>query len=303
MDAGEAAGEDRRGRRGSGAPSRRARGSSLRRSCGRRSRTQRLAGLAVVLGDVGERLRLAGQLVLALAGRAGVGVDRAEEQVAGDVLEVAAVLQPRPAAEMWSVVHLPWAFIEHRQPEVVLAVPRRERLEQLQAVAGRADLDLDARAVVGRSRERVLAGVVAAGREHLADRRVERDLGAVGRGQRVGRRVEVEPAGERQRHHRVGRRDEAQRVGRAVVALREVAVVRVDDRVRLAGDALGARPLADARAAGVGEHGGADGLEVGEQAVALDRRPDLLGARRDQQLGLRPSGPSPTPGGRSRRRG
>ena len=40
-----------------------------------------------------------------------------------------------------------------------------------------------------------------------------------------------------------------------------------------------ARPLADARTAGVGEHGGADRLEVGEQAVALDRRPDLLGAR------------------------
>ena len=33
--------------------------------------------------------------------------------------------------------------------------------------------------------------------------------------------------------------------------------------------------------------GGADGLEVGEQAVALDRRPDLLGAWRDQQLDLR----------------
>jgi hypothetical protein len=32
--------------------------------------------------------------------------------------------------------------------------------------------------------------------------------------------------------------------------------------------------------------GGADRLEVGEQAVALDRGADLLGARRDQQLGL-----------------
>ena len=206
-----------------------------------------------------------------------------------------------PAAEMWSVVHLPWAFISTGRLEVVLAVPRRERLEQLQAVAGRADDDLDAGAVLRRGGERVLARVVAAVGEHLADRRVEPDLGAVGRGQRVGRRVEVEPPGQGQRHHRVRRRHEAERLRRAVVALREVAVVRVDDRVRLPGDRLRPRPLPDARAAGVGQHGGADGLEVGEQPVALDRRPDLLRAGRDEQLDLRPSAPSPRPGGRSRR--
>ena len=40
-----------------------------------------------------------------------------------------------------------------------------------------------------------------------------------------------------------------------------------------------ALPLADARPARVGEHGRADRLEVGEQAVALDRRAHLLGAR------------------------
>ena len=40
-----------------------------------------------------------------------------------------------------------------------------------------------------------------------------------------------------------------------------------------------ALPLADARAARVGEHGRADRLEVGEQAVALDRGAHLLGAR------------------------
>ena len=44
--------------------------------------------------------------------------------------------------------------------------------------------------------------------------------------------------------------------------------------------ALGrAVPLADARAAGVGQHGGADGLEVGDQAVALDGGADLLASR------------------------
>ena len=49
-----------------------------------------------------------------------------------------------------------------------------------------------------------------------------------------------------------------------------------------------ALPLADARAARVREHRGADRLEVGEQAVALDGGAHLLRARRDQQRRLDP---------------
>ena len=86
----------------------------------------------------------------------------------------------------------------------------------------------------------------------------------------------------------VGARDEAQGVGVAVVPLREVAVVAVDDRVRLRGVEVGAVPLADARAAGVGQHRAADRLEVGEEAVALDGGARLLGAGRDQELRLHP---------------
>ena len=90
MDAGEAAGEDRHAA---------AEPRLHRRVLARRAlavvlvadRTPRDARLGVVLGDVGERPRLAVERVLALAGRAGERVDRAEEQVAGDVLEVAAV--------------------------------------------------------------------------------------------------------------------------------------------------------------------------------------------------------------------
>ena len=261
----------------------------------------RLAGSAWrSRGTAGSRRRS----VLALAGLAGERVDDAEEQVAGDVLEVAAVPEPRAGRRDVVGGALALGLHQHGQLAVVLAVPRRERLEQLQPVARRADHHLDvAEPSSGGGGERVVAGVVTLLRQHLADRRFEADLAAVGRGERVGGRVEVEAAGERERDHRVGRVTNAERVGRAVVALREVAVVRVDDRVRLPGDARRARPLADARPAGVGEHGGADRLEIGEQPVAFDRGPDLLGARRDEQLGLRLQARGRRPGGRSTRRG
>ena len=46
---------------------------------------------------------------------------------------------------------------------------------------------------------------------------------------------------------------------------------------------LRAAPLADARAAGVGQHRAVDGLQRLHLAVALDRGAHLLGARRDQE--------------------
>ena len=55
---------------------------------------------------------------------------------------------------------------------------------------------------------------------------------------------------------------------------------------------VGAGPLADARAAGVGQHRRADALEVGQQAVALDGGPHLLAARGDHELGLAAAGPA-----------
>ena len=55
-----------------------------------------------------------------------------------------------------------------------------------------------------------------------------------------------------------------------------------DDRVFLA-LVLAPVPLADARAAGVGEHGAADLLELRGDAVARDGRRDELGAGRDHE--------------------
>ena len=178
---------------------------------------------------------------------------------------------------MWSVVHLPLRLQEHGQVDEVVAVPRRERLEQLQPVAVRIDGDLDTAAVGRRRDEAGLAALEAAGRQLLADGLVETE---------VGDRIAVERAGERVGHHRLRRRHEAQRVGAAVVALGEVAVVRGDDHVDVVGADVVALPLADARAAGVGEHRRADRFEVGEQAVALDGGAHPLGAGSDEQRRL-----------------
>ena len=103
-----------------------------------------------------------------------------------------------PAGEMWSVVHLPAAFIEHAQAHVVAAVPRGERLEQLEALAPGLHDHLDGRAVGGRRHEPRLAGVEARVGELVGRRGDETKVGAVGPGDRVVHEVDVEAA--RQRH-------------------------------------------------------------------------------------------------------
>ncbi len=66
--------------------------------------------------------------------------------------------------------------------------------------------------------------------------------------------------------------------------LRLYEVTIVFDHVEIG---VGPAPLADARTAGVGQHGRADRLEVGEQAVTLDGGARLFGAGRDHQVDLR----------------
>ena len=93
---------------------------------------------------------------------------------------------------------------------------------------------------------------------------------------------------ERHRDDGLGRPDEREWSRRCRRCGEEVAVERRHDRVAVALLDVVTLPLPDARPARVGEHGGADGLEVGEQAVALDGGAHLLGARRDQQRRFRP---------------
>ena len=115
--------------------------------------------------------------------------------------------------------------------EVVVAVPRGERREQLDPVARRVDHDLDAAAVGGRSLEARLAGVEApAGSSSPAggSRRTSSPASLVSVSVR-GSKSSVPASASAITVS--GEVDERQRVGVAVVALREVAVVAVDDRV------------------------------------------------------------------------
>ena len=215
MDAGEAAGEDHAGRCGSAAPSPRARATSPRRSSRRRPRTHAHARLAVVLGDVGERPGLAVELVLALAGRAGEGVDHAEEQVAADVLEVAAVASatcPPPRCGRWCTCPWPSSARAGRRSRC-RPTPRTARA----AAGGRSRVAPRPRPP---SRRRAARGSRSRpGRSPCAGStsptgRIELHLDALVVRERVGQRVEVERARERVRDDRVGRRHEGERVAR-----------------------------------------------------------------------------------------
>ena len=195
---------------------------------------------------------------------------------------------------------------QHGQVEVVLAVPRRERLEQLQPVAGGATTTSTAGAVGRRGEEAGLAGRRSPRRaapRRRAGSSCTSSPSALVSVSVIG--VEVERAGQGQGDDGLGRGDEGERVGVAVVALREVAVVGGDDR-------RWRRPRARRRGAHWPMHGpqalastvAPMRLEVGEQAVALDGGPHLLGAGRDQQRGLAREARWPTAcAGDRRRRG
>lgn len=111
------------------------------------------AGGFVGAGDFVDGLAvLAGELVEGGAGVAAEGVDAAAEEVAGDVVEVSAVAEP--GAGGGDVVGGGFAFGFEQEREVgeVVAVPRVEGGEALEAVAVGVDDDVDVGAVVGRGR-------------------------------------------------------------------------------------------------------------------------------------------------------
>src|SRR2546423_3490553 len=93
------------------------------------------------------------------AGVAGEAVDDAEEEVAGDVLEVASVTQPRASGRDVVGGALARRLEQHGKLEEVVPVPRGEGLEQLQAFAARIDLHLDAAAVLWRRQEALITGL------------------------------------------------------------------------------------------------------------------------------------------------
>ena len=115
-------------------------------------------------------------------GLAGEGVGRAHEHVVAELVEVAAVAQPRAGRRDVVGRGLALGLDQHRHVEEVLAVPRRPRLHQLQPLAVRVDLQLDAAAVLGR-RDVGRVAAVEVVRRHLGRglRRVEPERLAVAR--------------------------------------------------------------------------------------------------------------------------
>ena len=250
----------------------------------------------VVLGEVREACRVSPSSdVLALADRAGEGVDGAEEQVAGDVLEVAAVLEPRAGHRDVVGRALALGLQQDRQADGSRCRPTAGTARAAAGGRWSGETSTSIAAAVGRrGGERVLAGVEARGR--AAPRRpaassvTSLPSGAVSvsvvgsKSSRPASASAITVSGEVTKASVLA--EPSLRFGK--LRLKVVTIVFGSPVID-----VGPRPLADARAAGVGEHGGADRLEVGEQAVALDGRPDLLGAGRDEQRASSPSGRGP----------
>ena len=97
------------------------------------------AGLVEALGDLRERTGLAVERVLPGAGLAGVGVDRAQVEVAGDVLQVASVLEPGTGGRDVVGCALALRLEQDREPLVVVPVPARTP----RAAAARSGVDHD----------------------------------------------------------------------------------------------------------------------------------------------------------------
>eukprot|EP00053_Salpingoeca_punica_P020385 m.211399 g.211399 ORF g.211399 m.211399 type:complete len:843 (+) comp18318_c0_seq1:197-2725(+) len=213
-------------------------------------------------------------------------VDGADQHVVADVVQVAAELEPRAGHADVVGRALALGLDEDLHVLQILAVPAGEGREQLQARALRVDLDRH-RGRVGRRRlVRVHAAVKALGGQLCASRVGKLELLAVGAGQRVLLGVEVQAASSDKGGDELRGGDKGVRLRVAVVAAGEVAVVRGDDAVLDTLLHVLAIPLADAGAAGVGEHNTAKLVKGRGQAVALNGGADLLGAGRDGELGL-----------------
>ena len=183
------------------------------------------------------------------------------------------------------------------------ARPTLRTARAARAGRSRAHHHFDGRPVGGRRDEARLARVEARARELVGRRRVEADLApsSVGIGsctKSTSRRpVSAKPT--------TVSGDAMKLSVDALPSLRAGKFRLNDDTIvlTLAGLDVVALPLPDARAARVREHRRADGLEVLEVAVALDRRAHLLGARGDHAAECARAAPLRSPGAPRARRG
>jgi len=240
----------------------------------------------VVTGNSRDGVPGTSELVLDLVGLAVGSVDGTDEHVVRDVVQVATVLEPRAGHGDVVGGGLALSLDQDGAVNSILAIPRSERLEDLETVGSRGDLDGNGRAVLGRSLVGVTAGVVAASRKSIALRRREHELLAIGTNELVLERVEGELAGNGHGNDDIRRGNKSVGSRVAIVTTGEVAVVGRDNGVDLALLDVLTIPLADARTASVGQNDTTELLEGLELAVALNGGTDLLRTRGNGEDGL-----------------
>lgn len=242
--------------------------------------------LLVITGNVGDSTIFAGKGVLDLVGLAVLSVDGTNQHVVGDVVQMSTVLQPRTGHGDVVSGGLALGLDKDGQVGGILAVPGLERLEELQTVGSGRDSDVDGCTVLGRVLVGILTWVVAVGREAITGWLLELELLAIGIGELINERVEVEGSGNGHGNDKVGRGDE--RVGGrvSIVTASEVTVVRGDDGVGSSLLDILAVPLTNARSAGVGKDHAAKLLKGLELSIALNGSTNLLRSWGNGEEGL-----------------
>ena len=213
-------------------------------------------------------------------------VDSADEEVVGDVVEVAAVFEPRTCHGDVVGGTLAFDLDEEAEAFEVGAFPDREWIKELEAGRGGAYLNLDGGAVGGGGDVACVFYIKATGWKFVPCGRVEHDFLAIGVDELVLEGVEAEVACDGEGGDELWAAHEGVGVGVAVGALGEVAVEGVNDGVFLCPFCAFTVPHADARSASVCEYAGANLVEGVDKAVALDGISDLFGPWCNGELGL-----------------
>lgn len=176
---------------------------------------------------------------------------------------------------------------ENREVGGSLAIPRGEGLQELETVTLGVNGNLDARTVLRRRLEGVLAGVVTLGRELITGGVGEFKCLAVRSSQSVRERVEAEVTSKGHGSDDVGRSDEGVRSRIRIITASEVTVVGSDDGVNLAFLDVLSVPLANARSASVGQDDTTNILKGSNLSVTLNSGAYLFRSGGDSKLALR----------------
>jgi hypothetical protein len=203
------------------------------------------AVLLVVTGDVGDGTVLSVERVLDFVGLAVLSVDRTDQHVVGDVVQMSTVLQPGAGHRDVVGGGLALGLDEDGQVGGVLAVPGVEGLEELQTVGGGRNGNRDARAVRGWVLVGVLSWVVAVGGQTQTSWLLELELLAIAARKLVCEWVEIQCPSNGHCDNEIRRGDEGVGGWVGIVTSSEVTVVGRDDGVGLTLLDVGSVPLTD----------------------------------------------------------